>query len=85
MNEHQIRTYVITRLMELGHLDRARANCLSSTEDDLLLQDLQLDSLSILDLSMALEDATGRIVEPADLIQAGSLNALAAWLASKAA
>jgi acyl carrier protein len=85
MNEQQIRQYIIGRLVDLGLLDATRAAVLSSTGADLALKELEMDSFGLIELSMALEETTDRIVEPTDLVKVGSLNALAAWVVSKVA
>jgi len=50
---------------------------------DLLFADLGMDSLTVLDLCVALEDQTGCIVEPADLVQHPSVDALARFLEAR--
>ena len=76
-----LREKIITILADLGELeDTKRTDLLSAPDQDIEFVTMGMDSLTALDLCVNLEDATGRTVEPADLISHPSINRLAAYL-----
>lgn len=77
------RDQIIATLADLGHLDGDRRQALVADEaQDLAFVDLEMDSLTALDFCVSLEDATKKSIEPADLVDHPSVNALARHLAS---
>jgi acyl carrier protein len=50
---------------------------------DIPFADLGMDSLTVLDLCMQVEEKTGLSLEPGDLVEHPSLDALAAFLAER--
>jgi acyl carrier protein len=83
MSVSERRQDIIAALTRLRLLD-GRSD-LAAGEADLNFVDLGMDSLTVLDFCMQLEDRTGLSIEPADLVGHPSLNALAALLEEKAA
>jgi acyl carrier protein len=51
--------------------------------DDIVLADLGADSLTIMDLCVALEEKYDFTVEPADVMRQGTVRNLAAYIAGK--
>jgi acyl carrier protein len=81
MSNPAFREKIIAILADLGELEDAkRADLLSAPEQDIEFVAMSMDSLAALDLCVNLEDATGRTVEPADLVSHPSINRLAAHL-----
>lgn len=78
----QFRNLIIATLSSIGQLSEDRVNALrGSTDVDTNFVDLEMDSLTALDFCVGLEDVIGGIVEPADLVEHPSVNALALHLA----
>jgi acyl carrier protein len=85
MTHEQYRLQIVVTLAELGELDDAKkAALLAESAQDLSFVDMEMDSLTALDLCVNLEEATGKVVEPADLIDHPTLNQLAKFLDSAA-
>lgn len=85
MTIENCRNQIIATLAEMGQVEDARRQqLLASGDDDLDFVELEMDSLTALDFCVNLEDALKRTVEPADLIDHPSLNALARHLANGA-
>jgi acyl carrier protein len=81
MSAPSYRERIIAILAELGELEGTkRADLLAEPEQDVEFVAIAMDSLTALDLCVNLEDATGRTVEPADLVSYPSINRLAAYL-----
>lgn len=79
----QFRNQIIATLSSIGQLSEERVNALRGSIDaDTNFVDLEMDSLTALDFCVGLEDAIGGIVEPADLVEHPSVNALAHHLAN---
>ena len=79
------RGHIIATLVELGHLDGDRQRALGADAGrDLPFVELEMDSLTALDFCVSLEDAIGKPIEPADLVDHPSVNALARHLAASA-
>ncbi len=82
MNMEQFRNQIIATLTSMGQLSEDRLSALrGSTDADADFIDLEMDSLTALDFCVGLEDAIGGTIEPADLIEHPSVNALARHLA----
>ena len=78
----QFRNHIIATLSSIGQLSEDRISALRGSIDaDTNFVDLDMDSLTALDFCVGLEDAIGGIVEPADLVEHPSVNALAQHLA----
>ena len=78
----QFRNQIIATLSSIGQISDDRAKALRGSIDaDTDFVDLEMDSLTALDFCVGLEDAIGGIVEPADLVEHPSVNALAQHLA----
>lgn len=78
----QFRNHIIATLSSIGQLSDDRVSMLRSSVDaDANFVDMEMDSLTALDFCVGLEDAIGGIVEPADLVEHPSVNALAHHLA----
>ncbi|MEX2201471.1 MAG: acyl carrier protein [Dongiaceae bacterium] len=81
MSASSYRETIVAILVELGELEGTKqTNLLAEPEQDLEFVAIAMDSLTALDLCVNLEDATGRIVEPADLVAYPSINRLASYL-----
>ena len=79
----QFRNHIIATLSSIGQLSDDRVSTLRSSVDaDANFVDMEMDSLTALDFCVGLEDVIGGIVEPADLIEHPSVNALARHLAT---
>jgi acyl carrier protein len=78
----QFRDHIIATLSSIGQLSEDRVIALrGSIDTDTNFVDLEMDSLTALDFCVGLEDRIGGIVEPADLVEHPSVNALAHHLA----
>lgn len=79
----QFRNHIIATLSSIGQLSEDRVSALRGSIDaDTNFVDLEMDSLTALDFCVGLEDVIGGIVEPADLVEHPSVNALAQHLAN---
>lgn len=84
MRDMSQRQIVLSVLGRLGLLEgEAAAISPDDPAEDLLFSELGMDSLTVLDFCVALEDRTGHPVEPSDLVQYPSVNALARALDAK--
>ena len=78
----QFRNHIIATLSSMGQLSEDRIGALRGSIDvDASFVDMDMDSLTALDFCVGLEDIIGGIVEPADLVEHPSVNALAQHLA----
>ena len=78
----QFRNHIIATLSSIGQLSEDRVSALRGSIDaDTNFVDLEMDSLTALDFCVGLEEVIGGIVEPADLVEHPSVNALAQHLA----
>jgi len=78
------RQNVLSVLGRLGLLEGEEAISPDNPTADLRFSDLEMDSLTVLDFCVALEDQTGHSIEPSDLVQYPSVDALARALEAKA-
>ncbi len=83
MDAARHRRDIVLVLAKLGLLPQAEAR--DGPASDLMFADLKMDSLTVLDFCVNLEERTGLEIEPADLAAHPSLDALAALLERKAA
>jgi len=65
--------------VELGLIEAAPGEI----AEDIIFADLKSDSLTIMDLCVALEDRYEFIIEPADVMQQGTLSNLARFIAAR--
>jgi acyl carrier protein len=85
MSVGHYRTQIIATLASMGQLaDERRLTLQASADRDLAFVDLEMDSLTALDFCVSLEDTIQRTIEPADLVEHPSVNALARHLAGSA-
>ena len=78
----QFRSQIIATLASMDQIPGDRLGALRASVDaDAAFVDLEMDSLTALDFCVGLEDAIGGTIEPADLIEHPSINALARHLA----
>ena len=81
----QYRERILDTLVELGELDADRKQALlADPAANVSFAEIEMDSLTALDLCVNLEEASGKVVEPADLIEHPTLNDLATFLESTA-
>ncbi len=78
----QFRNRIIATLASMDQISGDRLESLRASVDaDADFVDLEMDSLTALDFCVGLEDAIGGAIEPADLVEHPSINALARHLA----
>jgi acyl carrier protein len=65
----------------LDELGLAKAD--DGATDDVAFADLELDSLTLMDICVSLEDRYDLIIEPADVVKQGSLRNLALFIAAR--
>ena len=80
MNTLEIKAIVIDSLIRLGQLPDDMAK--EARDADLDLSKITLDSLSVIEICMHLENALGIAVEPVDFLNHSKLNDLADYFAS---
>ena len=74
----KIKTELRSLLDELG-LTKSDGDVM----EDIAFTDLELDSLTLMDICVALEERYDLVVEPADIVKQGSLQNLAGFIAAK--
>ena len=74
MTIQMVKELVLKSLLKLGLITELLAK--NATTGDLVLAELELDSLSVIEICMHLENALGMPVEPVDFLQYPTLNAL---------
>lgn len=85
MTNTQYREQIIDTLADMGQIEADRKTSLLATADsDLSFVEMEMDSLTALDFCVSLEEKTQRTIEPADLVDHPSVNALARHLATNA-
>ncbi len=72
---------IVSIMIDLGLVEEPEAT--DTPPSDVQFADLGMDSLTVLDFCMQLEEKTGLSVEPGDLASHPSLHALAAFLEEK--
>ena len=76
-------TKIETELLELFNELGLAVEKKDPPADDIVLADLGADSLTIMDLCVALEEKYDFTVEPADVMRQGTLRNLATYIAGK--
>jgi len=85
MSLARFREQILETLVELGELNEDRKQALlASPDSNISFAEIEMDSLTALDLCVNLEEASGKVVEPADLVENPTLNDLASFLDSQA-
>jgi acyl carrier protein len=81
-----LRSTVISTMLDIGELTRDEARAMEANPSaDFDLARVNFDSLIVLDFCMKIEEASGVVVDPADIIGMKSINDLAALLVKRAA
>jgi acyl carrier protein len=60
------------------------AHQLADAANDVAFADLDLDSLTSMEICLTIEDRTGLLIEPGDLVACTGINGLAALMAGRA-
>jgi acyl carrier protein len=82
MNQNDVRAKVLELIAERVDDAASRAGLMMTDgEADATFVDLQVDSLSTLDLCLALENTFGMVIDPAHLVRHPSVNALSRHIA----
>ena len=78
-----IRSSILNALVGIKVMDDAtRADFLANADKDIALVELGIDSVSVMDFCLLIENDVGREIEIIELIDNPSLNTLAAHLAA---
>ena len=85
MTSDEARAHILTAIEHstpiLNHPRIARR--LSDPLNEIAFADLDLDSLTSMEICLTIEDRTGQLIEPGDLLLYPGINALAAFLADR--
>ena len=86
MNLNEARAAVLKAMLDTAVIDQAEhARMSGSPGSEVLLAELNIDSMKVIDLCNALEDALGREIEVEELVENPSVDALARHFAQAAA